>query len=399
MTKINNLPDLYILIKNGQLLLTMNGIGKKYDYLQYIKKNYENPYADYIRLTKLMDDYVPYYIRSNLKKATQSQKIDIPILNAIVDFFKIEDSNINDIGPYLCAYAQNFGVKGLGKPTCKVNIKYELNKRDFVFDYNFARSRPLLSDVKTMNRIELLSLHEIEYAKRIGFKQKIKMYYEKKSIQFKYLMKNNKEKREEVRRNLQNIKLYRDRAENVKEYYFDDREKDDTIEYSKKSLGNINIGKNITLEKTYGEKRNYFNLVFFDCQENRDVLEKGFDTILKYAKDNKEEIRKNSKIIYEDVNSGRLTKCLENLVGNNGIIFNKEELFKSTPEQFFVASNKANIGKDMSYHDKEIIYYVILQKLLIDKVKNKKDLDIEMANSSEGLVRKLKTGEVAILER
>ena len=43
MIKKTKLPELHIVIKNGSIIVTMNGIGKEYDYAEYIKDNYKNP--------------------------------------------------------------------------------------------------------------------------------------------------------------------------------------------------------------------------------------------------------------------------------------------------------------------------------------------------------------------
>ena len=141
------------------------------------------------------------------------------------------------------------------------------------------------------------------------------------------------------------------------------------------------------------------HFIYNNTQADRDKIKNGIAYILEYAKENKEELRKDSKKIYRDISNGKLTECMDILIGENGVIRNGEAVFASSPKQFYKALSKENIDENMSEHDKEIVYYVFLQKLLIERIKKKKDLpeNVLKENEPPGVVR-LNKEEVEVLE-
>lgn len=65
-----------------------------------------------------------------------------------------------------------------------------MSKRDFVFEYNFKRSRYILDDKRKAEKAEIVTEHEMYYADKLSLWQRLKLLYAKNSIRLKYWIKN-----------------------------------------------------------------------------------------------------------------------------------------------------------------------------------------------------------------
>ena len=405
MIKKTKLPELHIVIKNGSIFVTMNGIGKEYDYAEFIKENYKNPYADFVKVEKAIDAHVRRSDRKRLKKATETQELDIPILHAIIDFMQSVKSEelTQNTGKYINAYARECGVRGVRPYGARVSLQYVLSKRDFVFEYNFKRSRYILDDKRKAEKAEIVTEHEMYYADKLSLWQRLKLLYAKNSIRLKYWIKNKKHKikqdfrAQEQRTNKEDKENNNSLKEEQNDINYKGTEK--TIEYHVVTPTLYKKAKlAYALEQNENQERE-IHFIYNNTQADRDKIKNGIAYILEYAKENKEELRKDSKKIYRDISNGKLTECMDILIGENGVIRNGEAVFASSPKQFYKALSKENIDENMSEHDKEIVYYVFLQKLLIERIKKKKDLpeNVLKENEPPGVVR-LNKEEVEVLE-
>lgn len=401
MIKKTRLPELHIVIKNGSIFVSMNGIGKKYDYEEFIRDNYKNPYADFVKVEKAIDEHVRISDRKRLKRATETQELDIPILHAIVNFMQSgKDEQLKqNLGKYINAYARECGVKGVKTHGAKVSLQYVLSKRDFVFEYNFKRSRYILDDARKAEKAEILTEHEMYYANKLSLIQRLRLLYAKNSIKFKYWIKSRKHKIKHDNKIQEERVNEKSESDNSRDAHndFDDEK---TVEFHVLSPA---LYKKVTKpEYTIEQNENQGGNLCFEynnTQEGRDKIRNGIAYILEYVKENKEELKKDSKKIYRDISNGKLTECMDILIGKNGVIRNREELFASSPKQFYSALGRESVDENMSEHDKEIIYYVFLQKLLIESIKSKKNLteSVLKEDESPGVVR-LNKEEVDVLE-
>ena len=381
MTKNAKLSELHITIKNGVILIVLNGFGKAYDYAEYIKRSYRNPYSALKKIESFVDENISQEDSQKIKDATEKQILDIPVIYAIIDFMKLGKSTAreDETGEYIKAYAQKCGVKGIDNTEANVRLEYLLSKRDFIFDYNYHKSRFLRMGA-CLEKEEIITGHEMYYAFRTGMYQRFKYFCTKKLIECKYFVKGRRKRKQEqiatIKQNEKNNTIF--------ESAYDRESQDDAktkrypinqLKHSGEFVVKIDLEQNIKERKMPQTKIVHF--AYVHTKENSDKIENGLSSILKYVQDNIGELKKDSKKLYRDISDGILTTSMEELLGKNGVIQNRDGVFTFTLEEFNNAISEFDIADNMTDKEKEILYYIFLQKLLIEKNKEPKELGLD----------------------
>ena len=361
MTKKNRLPKLFITIKNGLILISSEDIEKEYNYYELIKESYKNPYANYLKIEKVLDIYTTGISNKRLKKAVIMQKLDVPVLYAIIDFIKLNGNKelVYNLGNYISSYAKQMGIKGIKTYGTKISLQYVLNQQNLLNDYYYYYQ---WDKAEVNGKETTITEHKINHLKKIGILKKIQILFARKLTWFNQWIKkikDNKKVNEQNAYDNNEIDKEKINIENNTE----------NIEY-KKMLDVLDKIEECEKEKV----REQFELEYDRTEFNRKTIKDSLMFILEFVRKNKEGLKKDSKKIYRAINDGELTQCMDDLLGTNGIIKNGKEIFETSPKIFFKALKKENFEENFSEYDNEIIFYIFLQKLLIEIIKNKKDI-------------------------
>lgn len=349
---IGNLEDIFtIKISHNSIKLKYKDKKEEFDYSHIVEKYATNPYSYYKAIEKKLSEYGEDTNIELIKEGVLNSKIDNAVISAMLKFFEDNKIDKNKAYNFIMLCGIKYGLKLKLNINEKINLSYDsyenmekdilyvllYMKNDLTFDYiNYYASKMSLS-TNIKNKI-------FEFKKEIFLrKNKIK----RKLTYCKFYIE---DIIDDISRKI-SMKINRNKGVD------EPKRKKENIEERKRFLSRLREKK----DETFETKIPLTN--FFGEQE-----EKIFKECIKYIKENNYPFLEDNKWFYKEISNGNLKDKLERLIGQNGLIKNRNFIRSMKIEDFKRILNESNVCKEMSEKDKEIIYYMLQQKLLLDYI-------------------------------
>ncbi len=349
---IQKVEDIFtIKISHNSIRLEYKDIKEKLDYSHIVETYATNPYAYYKAIEKKLSEYGEDTNIEKIKEGILNSKIDNAVLSAMLKFFEDNKIDKNKAYNFIMLCGIKYGLKLKLNINEKVNLSYDsyenmekdilyvllYMKNDLTFDYINYYSSKISISTNIKNKI---------YA----FKKEIYLRKNQLKWELRYCRFYIEDIKEDISRKIF-MKIGRLQDLN------DSGKKKDTIEARKRFL----LGLREKNQEIFETKIPLTN--FFGEQE-----EKIFKECIKYVKENNYPFLEDNKWFHKEISNGKLKDKLEILIGQKGLIKNRNFIRSMKIEDFNRILNESNVCKEMSNKDKEIIYYMLQQKLLIDYI-------------------------------
>ena len=340
-----------IKISHNCIKFEYKNVKEEFDYSHIVEKYATNPYAYYKAIEKKLSEYDEDTNIKLIKEGVLNSQIDNAVISAMLKFLKDNKIDKNKAYNFIILCGIKYGLNLKINTKEKLNISYDsyenlekdilyvllYMKNDLTFDYinNYASKMSLSTKIR--NKIFLFKKELFLRKNQLRWKLRYFKYYVEGII-------------EDISRKI-SMKVWRNQGVN------ETKSKKESIEERKKFL----LGLREKKENTIETKIPLTN--FFGEQE-----EKIFKDCINYVKEKNYPFLEDNKWFYKEISNGKLKDNLEKLIGENGLIKNRNFIRKMKIEDFNRILNESNVCKEMSEKDKEIIYYMLQQKLLIDYI-------------------------------
>lgn len=340
-----------IKISYNSIVLQYNGKREKFDYSHIVEKYATNPYSYYKAIEKKLSEYGEDINIKKIKEGVLNSKIDNAVISAMLKFFEDNKIDKNKAYKFIILFGQKYGLKIKLNTKEKVNISYDsyekigkdilyvllYMKDDLTFDYinYYASKMSLKTNIK--NKIYAIKKEIFLRKNKLSWKLRHCRFYIEDIFEYTF-------------RKI-HMKIRKNKC--VDEFIC----KEDSSEGRKKFLSRLREKK----DEPFETKIQFTN--FFGDQE-----EKLFKECIKYVKENNYPFIEDHKWFYKEISKGKLKEKLERLIGEKGLIKNRNFIRKMKIEDFNRILTESRVCKEMSKKDKEIIYYMLQQKLLIDYI-------------------------------